>query len=96
MEPVIASAKAKLKEELEAWSAELQKLEAKAASAGAEAKAGLDEQIAELRVHLESGKSKLADMEARGEGAWEGVKDEIESVWGRIREAFGKAATLFK
>jgi len=77
--------------QLDEWKAEIEKLTAKAAGAGAEAQLELNKQIEALKGRLEEGKTKLAEIANASAETWESFKDGVESAWGAVTSAFREA-----
>lgn len=86
----------KLKAQLDVWAADLDKLEARAKIAGADARVELERQIAELRKNQDVAKAKLQDIEDSSEDAWNDLKDSVENAWNRLRDGLEDAASRFK
>ena len=86
----------KLKAQLDVWAADLDKLEAQAKMAGADARVELERQIAELRKNQDVAKAKLQDIEDASEDAWNDLKDSVENAWNRLRDGLEDAASRFK
>jgi predicted nucleic acid-binding Zn-ribbon protein len=82
--------------QLDEWKAEIDKLKAKASGADADAQQKLNKQIEALEGKIESGKTKLAEIEDASEDSWESIKDGVESAWDSITSAFSDAAAKFK
>jgi predicted nucleic acid-binding Zn-ribbon protein len=75
---------AKLQTHLDEWKGDLEHLKTKAAEATGEAKAKLDEQIAELAPKWEEGKKKLEEWTNTADDAWEELKVEAEIKWDQL------------
>ena len=86
----------KLKAQLDVWAAEIDKLEAKAKMAGADARMELDRQIKELKNNQDNAKAKIRELEDAGEDAWEDLKEGVEIAWNRLRQGLDDAASRFK
>lgn len=82
--------------QLDEWKAEVDKLKAKAAKAGADAKLQLNKQIEALEDRLEQGKTRLAELADTSGEAWEAARDDVESAWKSMKAAFSEAAARFK
>ncbi len=70
----------KLKAQLDLWKADIDKLEAKARKATADAKVMYEEQIGELRSKWDTTKDKLMDIENEEEHEWEDLKKEVDKL----------------
>ncbi|MDY0094157.1 MAG: hypothetical protein RBT80_15795 [Candidatus Vecturithrix sp.] len=84
--------------EIDKWNAELEDLEAKIKTAGADAKAKLEheEHISALRQKRDEAKAKLAEIQAAGDDTWEDLKDGVEGIWANIKDGYDKVASKFK
>ena len=89
------------------WSAEREKLEAKARQASAEARLKFDKEWASLDRQRQQMREKIIDLEVSAENAWEDFRDEAgdawkdvregtEKAWGALSDGFKKAASRFK
>lgn len=81
----------KLKAQLDEWHADLDKLDAKARGASADAKIKHEEEVSSLRQQRDAAKEKLAEIQSSSEDAWEHLKEGAESAWADLKEAFIKA-----
>lgn len=85
-----------LRDKLELWKAQLDKLEVQAALAKAEAKVEYHEQITDLRHKREEAKRKLDELQHAGEHAWKDMKAGLELAWDAVEAAFSSARSRFK
>jgi uncharacterized coiled-coil DUF342 family protein len=76
--------------------AEIDKLEAKADQAKAEAKLKYLQQIADLRAKRKEVEDQVAKLQQAGEGAWEDLKQGLESSWEILKASFMKAKSEFE
>ena len=88
--------KQKRQAQLDEWSAELQKLKAKASEASAEAKIEINKEIESLERKIDEGQNKLAELAHASEDAWESIKDGVESAWDSMRSAISDATSKFR
>ncbi len=86
----------KLQAQLDEWEAGIDKLQAKADQAEAEAKIDYYKQIEELRAMKEAAGKKLSELQATGDDAWEDLKAGVESSWASLRNAVKSATSRFK
>ncbi|MDD5475716.1 MAG: universal stress protein [Syntrophales bacterium] len=86
----------KLQAQLDEWSAEIEKLKAKADSAAGNAKREYHKTIEELRSMQETASNKLTDLKDAGEDAWEDLKAGITIAWDSLSNALKSAASKFK
>ena len=82
--------KQKLQAQLDEWNAEIAKLKAKAAGESADVQIALHKQLDSLESHLADARTKLADLAASGDDAWESLKASVESAWDSVKAAFAK------
>jgi len=86
----------KLQAQLDGWSAEIDKLKAKAEAAEADAQLKYYKQIEELRSMQEAANEKLVQLKEAGDDAWEDLKAGIDSAWGSLSSAVKSATSRFK
>ena len=86
----------KLQAQLDEWSAEIDKLKAKADSAEADAQLVYYKKIEELRSMQETAANKLIELKDAGDDAWEDLKAGIGSAWDSLGNALKSAASRFK
>jgi small-conductance mechanosensitive channel len=86
----------KLKAQIDEWSAELDKLEAKAKKTSADAKLEYETQIKALRQKYDSAKTRITEIQQASEGSWEDLKQGVESAWGAFKQGLDKAKARFK
>ena len=86
----------KLKAQLDQWSAEIDKIKARADKADADVKLEYSEQIEDLRVKQQAAKEKLAGLLSASDDAWEELKAGVESAWLTLGEAIDRAAARIK
>ncbi|MFO8074283.1 MAG: coiled coil domain-containing protein [Polyangia bacterium] len=86
----------KIQAQLDEWKAELDKLEATASGASADAQLELGKEIEALEGRIEEGKTKLAEIAGASEDAWESIKDGADSAWESMKSTFSDAADEFK
>ncbi len=86
----------KLQSQLDQWSAEIDKLKAKADAAEADAQLKYYKQIEELRSMQAAANEKLDQLKEAGDDAWEDLKAGIDSAWDSLSGAIKSAASRFK
>lgn len=86
----------KLRAQLEAWDADIQKLKAKAKDAEADAKLQYNEEVAKLQSMRDDAAERLSELEAAGDDAWEDLKAGIENAWDSMSAAVKSATSRFK
>ncbi|MHC4196944.1 MAG: sll1863 family stress response protein [Planctomycetota bacterium] len=85
----------RIQAKLDQWSAELDKLEAKARDAKAGAKVSLQEHIDVLSQKRDDAKARLKEIRESSNGAWEDLKEGAEGAFDSLREAINKAKSHF-
>jgi hypothetical protein len=66
--------------QLDEWRAEVSKLKAKTSGASADVQLEMKQQIRALEGKIEEGKTKLVQLTAASDEAWESIKDGVESA----------------
>lgn len=86
----------KLQAKLDEWSADIDKLKAKADSAEADLQLEYYKQIEELRSMQETAADKLIELKDAGDDTWEDIKAGVESTWDSLGNALNSFASRFK
>lgn len=86
----------KMTAQLKQWNAEIDKLEAKAEEAQADAKADYRKQIRDLRDKKQAAQDKLEKVKQGGEEAWEELRSGAEEAVDTMKDAFHKAVSKLK
>ena len=86
----------RLEAELDEWSAEIDRLKAKADQTEAETRLKYYEEIEEFRELQQSTRDKLDEMRAAGDDAWEDLKAGVDSAKDSMTNALRSAASRFK
>ena len=86
----------KLHTKLDEWSAEIDKLKAKADKAGAESRIEYQNQIKNLQQRRREAEKKVDELRSAGEGAWEDLKAGAELAWDAMEEAVKSARSKFQ
>lgn len=86
----------KAKARLDQWNADIDKLQAKAAEAQADARIEYEKQITQLRKQRDEAEAKLKEMSAAGEDAWRDMKTGFDKAWDDAASAFEKAMSRFR
>jgi len=86
----------KMEGQLREWGAKFDELRAKANKAEAGAKIECMKQLDSLTAKRDAAQTKLGEIRAAGEGAWEILKTGVESAWSELKAAIDGAATKFK
>lgn len=85
----------KVQAQLDEWSAEIDKLRAKADRADADAEIALRREVDNLRDKQNEARRKLDELSAAGAEAWEDVKDGVESASTSLGHAIRSARSRF-
>jgi hypothetical protein len=86
----------KLDAQLKEWSAQIALLKAKADKAKAEAKNEYYKTIEVLQHKQNDARTKLQELKAAGDEAWEDIKMGAEKVWAEVKTAYHDASSRFK
>lgn len=86
----------KLKAQLDEWNAEIDRLEARARKAGADASIGYEKQAKALRRQRDDAKARLAEIQSAGQDAWQQLKKGADQAWADLKSSVEKAAASFK
>ena len=86
----------KMKANLDAWNANIAKLEAQAKHAEADMKIKYQAQLKELEKQRSEANAKLEELRAAGDGAWEDMRAGLESAWDAMDKAMKAAASRFR
>ena len=86
----------KIEAQLDEWTAEIDKMKAKAAKAEADARLEYNDRIEELRLKQLVAQEKLQEFREAGEDAWEDLKAGLELAWDSLGEAVKSARSRFK
>lgn len=86
----------KLQGQLDEWSAEIDKLKAKADGAEADAQVEYYKKIEELRSMQDAADNKLTELKDAGDDAWEDLKAGIDRSWDSLGNALKSTASKFK
>jgi len=86
----------KLEAQLDEWTADINKMKAKADKADADAQLEYYKQIEELRSKQETAQEKLEELKEAGEDAWEDLKAGMENAWNSLGNAMKSATSRFK
>ena len=86
----------KMKARLDQWSADLDRLEARAKEAEADMRQRYDKQVKELRAQRDEVEARLRELQQAGEASWKRLRDTMESAWDEMTRGFRDAADRFK
>jgi hypothetical protein len=85
----------KLEAQLDEWGVEIDKLQAKASEASADAQSELEKQVHDLRDQEADAREKLDELSEAGEDAWQDVRGGVEQAWNSLGDAIQRAADRF-
>jgi hypothetical protein len=80
---------------MEEWNAEIDRLEARADRSGADVQLRYYEEVKKLRALQEEARRKLEELEAAGDDAWEGLRNDVENAANAVERAVNIAGTRF-
>ena len=86
----------KLESQLDDWSAEIDKLKAKADKAEGDAQLKYYKQLEKIREKQDGAREKLEELRQASDDAWEDLKAGAENAWHSLSEAVKSAASQFK
>lgn len=86
----------KLQAQLNEWSAQIDQLKAKADRAEAEVQIKFYEHIEQLKIQQAAAESKLAELRASGDDAWNDLKAGLDNAWDSLGQAVKSAVSRFK
>ena len=88
--------KQKIEAELELAQAKLAEFKAQAKISTADARIKHAKQVEEIERRVRASKAKLKELGETSEGAWEDLKDGVESAWGALSAAIRKPPPSLK
>lgn len=86
----------KAKAQLEQWNAEIDKLQAKAREANADAQKTYEDQIAEMKKNRDQMEEKLREMRSATEESWKDMQSGFEAAWKSMQDSVEKAMSRFR
>jgi hypothetical protein len=86
----------KMQAQLDEWSAEIDKLKAKANSAEADAQLNYHKQIEELQSKKETAAHKLTELKNASSDTWEELKAGLDDAWNSLADALKSATSKMK
>ncbi len=88
--------KKKLQAQLDEWSAQVDKIKARASDLNADAQLKIKDNVAMLKAKINEGKNKLSKLDDASEENWESVKRNVESTWDSLKKSIDDFVTKFK
>jgi hypothetical protein len=85
-----------MESQLKKWDADIDKLNATGAKAGAEASAKYKEQLKAMRVNRDAAYKKLGEMRTATESAGKQMQAGLDATWESMRKGLETAAASFK
>ena len=85
----------KLKEKLDDWNEDIDKLEAKAEHVKDDVKDKYNEEVEAVRKQRDVIKEKATELIESSEDAWEELKTGVEAAWHQLTEAIDRAHSKF-
>ena len=85
----------KLEAQLDAWSADIDKLKAKAEKAEADAQLEIERRIDDLQAMRDAAADKLTELKNASDGAWQDFRAGIDEAWDALGEAMRSARSRF-
>lgn len=85
----------RIKSSLDAWNAEIDRLQARTREAEADARERYDTQIREMKAQRDHAEEELAKAMKASEAAWKDMGEGMTSAWTAIAEGFRKASGRF-
>jgi len=86
----------KMKAKLDEWNAGIEKLEAQARVAQADARIKYQGQLAELKAGRDTAAQKLRELQNASVDAWSTLRQGTDAAWEAMAKAFKDAADRFK
>ena len=86
----------KMKSRLDAWNAEIDRLEARAREAEADARIRYAKQIESLKAQRAEAEEHLARLRTAGDAAWKDFTTGIEGAWDAMEDALKSALSRFR
>lgn len=86
----------KMHARIDEWSADIDRLEAKARAAEADMKIEYERQLERMREQRAQARVKLEELQGASEAAWDSVRAGFESAWESLSKGFRDAADKFR
>lgn len=85
----------KLQAQLEEWSADIDRLKAKATDLEGDAQLEYNRKIERLQAMREAAGERLDELRKAGDDAWDDLKGGVDEAWTELEAAFLKAKSRF-
>lgn len=86
----------KLKDRIDDWNAQIDKLSAKVDESDTKARTEYRRRLEDARKKRKELEDKIAAMQQAGEGAWKALKEGIENSWQQLKAGLSKARSEFE
>jgi predicted nucleic acid-binding Zn-ribbon protein len=86
----------KLKDRIDDWNAQIDKLSAKVDHMDMRARAEYRKRLEDARKKRKDLEGSIASMQKAGEGAWEALKEGIEKSWEQLKAGLSKTKSEFE
>jgi uncharacterized protein YfiM (DUF2279 family) len=86
----------KYQAQLDEWKADVAKLRARAAGAGADARLEMNRHVEDLERRVHEARARLSELVAAGDETWDAAKKKFETTWEALKAGVGAAAAKFK
>ncbi len=85
-----------VRDQLDEWNEELDKLQADVEKAGQDAGEEMHRQVERLEYKISQGEEKLDELTKTAEEALDEIVEGLDSAWDSLKEAFREAGEKFK
>ncbi len=85
-----------MKAKLDEWNAEVDRIQAKIDQADAETRIQYQKQLDDLRAKRKDLEDRIAGVQQAGEGAWQDLKQGLESSWSILKTSLTRAKNEFE
>jgi len=86
----------KIKEQLDNWNAQIDRMQEEAKKASADAQRHYDEQLKQMRQRRDEAEEKMREARSASEKAWDDLSKSYIQAWQNIAEGFRNASGRFK
>jgi len=85
----------KLQARLDEWSAEIDRLKARASELEADTQLEYSRRIEDIQTLQQAATKRLDELRQSGDDAWEDLKGGVDEAWTKLEEAFLQAKSRF-
>lgn len=86
----------KTKAMLDQWNAQIERMQAKADEAEANAKIEYQKQVEDMQARRDEAEAKLNDLRNASDDAWSDMRAGFDAAWQNLSSAFDTARSRFK